>query len=272
MRQMSHLLRTMCNIIHEKLRPQDNSWSSHSLMTSRNDNACPTHASASGDPHNHPCTTLHPMMLSLRVNAPLSPVTGVITATTDGSQSANAPTALAKPPAAVKPTGAPSHAPGVARCPATTCAQPQRLPPEMGNGGACSREHATNPGNRQKVPRARQALRKPCGPRRLGCSPSQPPVKSPPYTAGPTQHTMSPATVKYAGAPFHVPGHRVRPPERPWPPHSLPLKREGAARPIGHASTSGDSQTVSSDFKLQNSLQLLRHQHHTELPLGAIYK
>ena len=212
------------------------------------------------------------MMLSLCANAPSSPVTGVITATTDGSQSADAPTALAKPPAAVKPAGAPSHTPGVARCPATTCTWPQRLPPETVNGGACSREHATNPGNPQKVPRAHQALHKPCQPHRLGCSPSQPPVKPPPYTAGPTQHTMSPATVKYAGAPFHVPGHRMRPPERPWPPHSLPLKGEGAVRPIGHASTSGDLQTVSSDFKLQNSLQPLRHRHHTELPLGAIYK
>ena len=155
MQQTLHLLHTMCNVIHKKSQPQDNSWSSCSLVTSGNDAACPTgHASASGDPHNHPCTTPHPMTLSLRVNAPSIPVTGVITATTDGSQSANAPTALAKPPAAVKPAGAPSHAPGAARHPTTTRAQPRRLPPEMGNGGARSREHATNPGNPQKVPRA----------------------------------------------------------------------------------------------------------------------
>ena len=69
-----------------------------------------------------------------------------------------------------------------------------------------------------------------------------------------------------------MPGHHARPPEWLWLPHSLLLKGEGATRPIGHASMSGDWQTVSSDFKLQNSLQPPRHQHHTELPLGAICK
>ena len=166
------------------------------------------------------------MTPSLRANMLSSPVTGVITATTDRSQSADAPTALAKPPAAVKPVGAPLHAPGAARRPTTTHAWPRRLLPETGNGGACSREHATNPGNPQKVPRAHQAPHKPCLPQHLGCSPSWPPANPPPYTAGPTQHTVSPATVKYAGAPFHAPGHPVRPPEWPWPPHSLPLQGE----------------------------------------------
>ena len=147
----------MCNVIHKKSQPQDNSQLSCSLVTSGNDNGCPTgHASASGDPHNHPCTTTHLMMPSLHTNMPLSPVTGVITATTDGSQSADAPTASAKPPAAVKPAGAPLHTLGAAHHPTTTHAQPQRLPPEMGNGSACSRECATNPGNPQKVPRAPQ--------------------------------------------------------------------------------------------------------------------
>ena len=146
MRQTSHSLRMTRNVIREKSRPQDNSRSSRSLATSGNDDACPTgHASASGDPHNHPCMTPHLMMLSLHANVLLSPVTGVITATTDGSQTADAPTALAKPPAAVKPAGAPSHTP--ARHPTTTHTWPQRLPPEMGNSSAHSREHATNPGN-----------------------------------------------------------------------------------------------------------------------------
>ena len=122
MRQMLHSLCMMHNIICEKLWPQDNSQSSHSLAMSGNDDACPMgHASASGDPHNDPCTTTHPMMPSLNVNMLSSPVTGVITTTTDGSQSADAPTALAKPPTAVKPAGAPLHAPGAAT---TTRTQP----------------------------------------------------------------------------------------------------------------------------------------------------
>ena len=125
MQQTSHSLRMMHNIIRKKSQPQDNSQSSHLLMMSRNDDTCPTgHVSASGDPHNHPCTTPHLMTPSLHVNTLSSPVTGVITTTTDGSQSADAPTASAKPPAAVKPARAPLHAPGVACCPATTPAWP----------------------------------------------------------------------------------------------------------------------------------------------------
>ena len=231
----------MCNAICKKSWPQDNSRSSCSLTTSKINDTCPTgHASTSGDPHTHPCTTLHLLMLSLCMNTLSIPVTSVITATADRSQSADTPTASAKPQAAGKPVGAPSHTPGATCHPATTHAWPQKLRPATGNGSACSREHATNPGNSQKVPRAHQAPHQPCPPCRSGCPPSWPSAKPPPYTAGPMQHTASPATVKHAGAPFHAPGHHAQPLERPQLPHSLPLKGEGAACPIGNASASGD--------------------------------
>ena len=98
------------------------------------------------------------------------------------------------------------------------------------------------------------------------CLPLQPLAKPPLYTADRKQRTKSPAAVKPAGAPFHVPGPHV------WPLSFLP-RGEGAACPVGPTPYSGDLKTVPRDFLLQCTSQPLRHQPPAEPPpVGMAYR
>ena len=121
--------------------------------------------------------------------------------------------------------------------------------PMSGNSSACSRECASTSGDYQEAPSACQVLHKlhlPCCP---VCLPLQPLAKPLLYTVDHKWRTKSPAAVKPAGAPFHVPGPHM------WPLSFLP-RGEGAACPMGHAPYLGDPQTVPRGFLLQHMSQL----------------
>ena len=96
--------------------------------------------------------------------------------------------------------------------------------------------------------------------------PLQPLAKPPLYKADCKRRTKSPAAVKPAGAPFHVPGPRA------WP-LSFLSRGEGAACPVGPAPYSGDLQPVPRDFLLWRTSQPLRRRPPAEPPpVGMAYR
>ena len=119
---------------------------------------------------------------------------------------------------------------------------PPHSVPASGNGGTHSLECASTSGDHQEAPRVCQTLHRPVH------MPLQPLVKPPLYTADCKWRTESPAAVRPAGVPFHMPEPHV------WPLSFFP-RGEGAACPMGHAPYSGDLQMVPRDFCLQHTSQ-----------------
>ena len=119
---------------------------------------------------------------------------------------------------------------------------PPHSVPTSGNGGTCSKECASTSGDHQEAPRVCQTPRHPVH------LPLQPLAKPPLYTADHERRTESPAAVKPAGVPSHMPGPHA------WPLSFLP-RGEGAACPMGHAPYLGDLQMVPRDFCLQHTSQ-----------------
>ena len=137
---------------------------------------------------------------------------------------------------------------------------PPNSVPTSGNGGACSKEHASTSGDHQEAPGVFQTTRHPVH------LPLQPPAMPPLYTADRKQCTKSPAAVKPAGVPFHMPEPHVRP-------LSFLPRGEGAACPMGHAPYPGDLQMVPRDFGLRRTSQPPHRRPPEELPpVGTAYR